>query len=444
MPKRSRVHAVSMMAMGVACSSPHAAPFATQRATPAAVATSEPSAARSAWARDTSPDNPPSDEAIEGHLRCVYPQPPYPTKSLEQLGTSFTGVYGGESFCALDGTGQLWCGHERTRDTLVRHPVPAPVKVSVTRDGYCAVDASDNGACLVVVPATTGGRPVPTGHCTIRLPGIELVSIHRYDAQLTAGMPFNFYLCVAHAKGDTSCLRRLFQRDAVQPYGLGVPEPTRVGGLAQVRALALPSSCALEASGSVKCWVKPHEINWSGPQHGLPPGSDVRDIEGVRTWQPKATQLGALTEVVDLQSGLEHACALDRSGAVTCWGRNEVRQLGFKMALPPPTYEAAPALVVHSPTKVRGVGRASKLAVGALHTCVERNTGGAICWGHNDQGQLGSKRDDCHAAGHVRGLTARCAGPSEVPQLTSVRALSAQGNRTAFVSSTGALGWITP
>jgi hypothetical protein len=382
----------------------------------------------------------PAAMAIDGHVPCVFVEDGRASSKLEDVGP-FTEIHGGEWFCARAGDGRLWCGHERRRDALVEHPVAAPRSVSVTRDGFCATD--DEGAtCVLRVPSGVGSLPVPSATCALRLPGARLVAIHGYDARLTRGWSHNYYVCATDAHGHTRCVAEVFEANPLKAYGRAVATPTELAGLSNVTALALPASCAMDAAGTISCWSPPSPVAWSVPQHAPPPEPEILEP---RPWAPKAAPLTGLPTVVELQSGMTHACALDRQGAVWCWGQNEVRQLGFKMRLPPPTYEEAPARVPQPPTRVLGLPHpTADLGVGALHTCAAPTTGAVFCWGYNAEGQLGSPRNDCHAAGHAPGLEARCAGPGPVPRLRDHAALSAQGNRAAYLTSDGRVGWIEP
>ncbi len=82
-------------------------------------------------------------------------------------------------------------------------------------------------------------------------------------------------------------------------------------------------------------------------------------------------------EVVDVQVGWRHACALLKSGRVQCWGRNGAGVLGHE----------GPDTSV--PSDVAGVSDAVELAVGYNHNCVVNKDASVMCWGDNYLGQLG-------------------------------------------------------
>ncbi|MFT3698320.1 MAG: hypothetical protein QM831_34575 [Kofleriaceae bacterium] len=80
-----------------------------------------------------------------------------------------------------------------------------------------------------------------------------------------------------------------------------------------------------------------------------------------------------------LSAGWAHTCAIhDPDGQVLCWGANEEGQLGDG------------SNVARSvPTVVTGVTGVSTIAAGGAHTCVLVGTD-VKCWGLNDRGQIGN------------------------------------------------------
>ncbi len=68
--------------------------------------------------------------------------------------------------------------------------------------------------------------------------------------------------------------------------------------------------------------------------------------------------------------GVRHACAVDRGGAVWCWGSNTYGQLGDG------TTDARP-----SPVRVADIRNARTLAVGEVSSCAVLSDGTVRCWG---------------------------------------------------------------
>ncbi|MBL8524417.1 MAG: Ig-like domain repeat protein [Betaproteobacteria bacterium] len=80
-----------------------------------------------------------------------------------------------------------------------------------------------------------------------------------------------------------------------------------------------------------------------------------------------------------IAAGGFHNCAVSGTGGVVCWGVNDAGQIGDNSVITRP-----------KPVNVSGAGFNSlSLAGGFQHTCMVENTGAVKCWGKNDRGQLG-------------------------------------------------------
>jgi alpha-tubulin suppressor-like RCC1 family protein len=118
-----------------------------------------------------------------------------------------------------------------------------------------------------------------------------------------------------------------------------------------------------------------------------------------------------------VSAGLTHSCAITPGGGLKCWGDNMFGQLGIGNQTPTPT-----------PTDVIGLSSGvTDVAVGLGHTCAVVNAG-LQCWGANIGGQLGD------------GSTSGRNQPGAVPSLTSgVIAVAAGNNHTCALTAAGAM-----
>lgn len=91
-----------------------------------------------------------------------------------------------------------------------------------------------------------------------------------------------------------------------------------------------------------------------------------------------SVSLGAGKTAKQVAIGIDHACAILNDDTVSCWGNNSAGQLGQPLATPGSS----------SPLAVAGV-TAKALALGFEHTCVITLTDSVQCWGSNSKGQLG-------------------------------------------------------
>ena len=129
-------------------------------------------------------------------------------------------------------------------------------------------------------------------------------------------------------------------------------------------------TCAINSADGVECW------GWNRDgQVGNGIASETADLAQVKDLD---------SGVTDISAGVSHTCAL-KSGAVLCWGDNQFGRLGVG--------DEKTRLV---PTQVIGLD-IGIIAISAQNgfTCAVRQLGEPLCWGHNLYGQLGanSKRN---------------------------------------------------
>lgn len=138
-----------------------------------------------------------------------------------------------------------------------------------------------------------------------------------------------------------------------------------------------------------------------------------------------------------LAAGLFHVCALDGSGVASCWGANDLGQLGDGTRTDR-----------GSPTPVVTDLRFSMLSAGVGHTCGLTGSGQVACWGVNLSGQLGDgSRDDRATPGLVDGppFEALAAGWNHTCALTSAGAVYCWGlNRNGQLGDGSRLDRLSP
>ncbi len=165
-------------------------------------------------------------------------------------------------------------------------------------------------------------------------------------------------------------------------------------------------SCALTASGGVRCW-----------------GDNTYGQLGDDSTTQRLTPVAVVglpdgSIVTALAAGNNHTCALLSDGRVYCWGRNNNGQLGGATA----TFSTTPSLV-------QGSAGVTALVAGADHTCVLSNTG-ERCWGANSSGQLGNQQ------------TTSSATPVLIGGLSgTVSTLAAGATHTCAMTDTGVQCW---
>lgn len=130
--------------------------------------------------------------------------------------------------------------------------------------------------------------------------------------------------------------------------------------------------------------------------------------------EPSAPRVTVYAERAVIAAGARHTCALDAGGRAICWGANENGQLG------------SGDLTSHdTPVPVAGELRFAQLTTGGSHSCGLTADGDAYCWGDDDHGQLGD------ATTSLRDAPVRVAGSSHF------RALRAGLDHTCALTAAG-------
>jgi cysteine-rich repeat protein len=150
-------------------------------------------------------------------------------------------------------------------------------------------------------------------------------------------------------------------------------EPVAAYGLEDAVAVAAgrSHSCALRADGTVACW------GWAG-FIGSETTLTVDCTEGTSGCRPFPTQVTGLDDIVALDAGHDHTCAVRSDGAGFCWGWNLDGCLGDGTD----DWRS-------TPIRPGGLGLISTFAAGYNHTCANLQSGSVWCWGSAEHGKLG-------------------------------------------------------
>lgn len=190
--------------------------------------------------------------------------------------------------------------------------------------------------------------------------------------------------------------------------------PVNVAGLSSgISSIALGGlhTCALTSVGGIKCWG----YNSSG-QLG----------DGTITAKSSPIDTPSLVSgVAKLSAGFDQTCAITTSGGAKCWGFNTSGQVGD-----------GTIVNKNAPVDVNGLASGvANISIGSNHACALTTTGGAKCWGSNDQKQFGGVSVN------------RPAVPFDVPGLsTGLRSIFAGNYHTCGLMNSGVIkcwGWNT-
>jgi alpha-tubulin suppressor-like RCC1 family protein len=357
------------------------------------------------------------------------------------LGVARTGMCAGLD----DGRLTCWGGGIDSSESTVPQVIPG-------LSGVSAFAGNNTHHCALL----SSGRVRCWGSNTLGQLGIDTGINNLYPSPIPLSESPGIFANSLQAGFAHNCL--LDTNGAVRCWGPNSPGPVSdnlhpgsISGISGATQISLGGdwNCAHLTSGEVKCWG-------SSPWAGL--GVD-----------PKVTSSGtplSVTGISDAQSvhvGGQHACVVHSDASVSCWGLNNVGQLGD-----------GTTTNQNTPVPIPGLTGVSKLAVGSQVMCALLNDETVKCLGSNWRGTVGNGTFGHATTPQNTGLTGvkdlslsastacavlangtvRCWGdnsggqvgdgtttdrntPTEVPGLTSISRISAGGSHVCAVRTNG-------
>ena len=168
-------------------------------------------------------------------------------------------------------------------------------------------------------------------------------------------------------------------------------EPTPISVLPENRSLIAMDlgaghTCGILDDGMVNCWGNSTFCNgedWTGCANTTS-GGRLGDGTENSSRYPRSVALPAGRTAISIDAGVDHTCAILDDSSAVCWGLNEQGQLGDGTT----TNSTTPVSVSMPP----GLGVA-EISAGSKHTCAVATNGSVYCWGYHGDGALGIGED---------------------------------------------------
>ena len=183
-------------------------------------------------------------------------------------------------------------------------------------------------------------------------PQINIFSALAWDAT-PLGMALGPYATCTHTSDEIDC------------YGPQGTEPTLTIA-SDIRSLSLGTrhGCFIDGpDGNLYCWGD---------------NSDGQLGQGDR--EPRVDPVLVLSDAVAVSAADDYTCALVLGGKVRCWGRDEFSRLG---------QSSSSFTTLTSPTPVEIPGVMTAIATGDQHACALDSSNQVHCWGHGLYGLTG-------------------------------------------------------
>lgn len=245
-------------------------------------------------------------------------------------------VAGDQHTCAVNGAGGVLCwgsNHNGELGNGTNIKSPTPVAVSGLSSGVAGVSAGQGFTCALMKAGT------------VKCWGVNTTGNLGNGTTTDSNVP-------------------------VDVVGVGGGAP--MSGIVAIAA-GQYHVCALAGSGAVLCWG-------DDTSEELGPEANT----GFRTGLPyQATQIP--TDMVSVAAGSYYSCALTSKGAEWCWGMSGGGQLGGGPNLP--NDNPVPVLNVAGTSPLGGI---ASIAAGFANACAISTAGAPVCWGENQDGELGN------------------------------------------------------
>ncbi|MEI2711383.1 MAG: CARDB domain-containing protein [Chitinophagaceae bacterium] len=246
------------------------------------------------------------------------------------------------------------------------------------------------------------------------------------------------HTCAIQNSGQAVCWGNNYQGQLGTGNAADRLVPTPVQGITDAIAISAGGhhTCAIRTSGQAYCWGS----NSSGQIGDGTTNYYDENFNEVVNDRHVPTPVQGLSDAIAISAGYDYTCAIRTSGQAVCWGSNDYGQIGDG------TYshydDVAQQFLDNDrlvPTPVVGLADAKTISSGGVedvHTCAIRNSGQAVCWGSNRNGEIGDGTHTYWDQNDVKVDNDRLT-PTAVQGLADAESISAGGDHSCAVRTSG-------
>ena len=191
-------------------------------------------------------------------------------------------------------------------------------------------------------------------------------------------------------------------------------------------------TCAVSNNDNIYCWGR-NNINMLGDGTTTQRTTPIRPLAGASVaGDNNGTYLDNIKSV---SAGQYHTCAVSESDNIYCWGRNTTGQLGDNSTTQRSTaIRIDTGASVAGDNDGTYLDNISNVETGVNHTCAVSNNDNIYCWGYNLYGQLGDGTTTQRTT-PIRPLAgASVAGDNDGTYLDNIKSVSPGSEHTCAVS----------
>ena len=298
--------------------------------------------------------------------------------------------------CAIDQATDVWCWGDNANGELGTgaidqdsHSIPAKVQsngadfsgakqIVLGAGTACAIMSDRSVMCWGGVDTCEddGGGQCDGGLSLVQPTGVpNLVATH-------VSLGLGFGCATGMINGESTVSVSCWGQNAAYLLGSSLagreyldPQAVTIEGFSAPAGIASGTlhTCAFDVNGAVFCWGETVAGNGVGVTDG-----------GLGTF-PIA--VSGFDSAIGIACGEGTTCALLKNENIACVGKNSRGQLGAAIAATASSESA-------TPVTVKNIASATSISVGQHHACAVAELSGemmpsVVCWGANDQGQLG-------------------------------------------------------